>query len=148
MLMPLTKVAFKVLFIIGVDTGTHKTHRKPSKHSTCPLLGRNWAFISSHRDSFKNLWLTRTLHHPVLSELGVSAPTGWLNATPESCKKTKPSFTTGMRQLILPASEWLAGHSSRLLFFQMGFMQVTHKNTDAFKRFPNSCCHSWSQRPN
>lgn len=67
----------------------------------------------------------------MLPETGVSALMGWLNATPESCKKTNPSFTT------VCGSEWLAEHSSRL-FFHVCFIWSAHTEKDASKRFPET----------
>lgn len=157
--MPLTKLTFKRLFVIKIHTHTHKTCR------TCFLLQVNQTF--AHSDFFlvthfghqhlnfllesgsKTLWLTRTLHHPVLSETSVSALMGWPNATPESCKKTKPSFTMGLWHLIFPGPEQPPGQISRLLFIQKCFIWAAHINTKAFKRFPEPCCQSTQrQRPN
>lgn len=122
-------------------------HGKQRQHSACPLLGRNWdlslkgfflvaCFSHLHLDFwFRNLWLTRILHHPVLPEPGVSAPLGWPRATLQSYRKTKPTFTTG--KFILPGSEWLTGHNSRLFFSHMGLICAAYTNTVVSKRFPD-----------
>lgn len=144
-------------FVIKTDISTHETQKKKGAFylsslrqklgiSSCKAFFLVACFGHLHLDfwlvqHFKNLCLTRTLHHPVLPETGVSAPMGWLSATLQSCRKTKASFTTGMWQSIFPGSEWLAGHNIRLLFSHMCFICAVYTNTVAFKSFLISLAH-------
>lgn len=130
-------------------------HRKQRERSTCPLLKAEkenfimqglipcclfwplapWFLIGV--TPFRELWLTRTLHPPVLPATDVSAPTGWWSATLQSYRKTEPSCTTSMWQSMFSGSELLAGHNNRLFFSHMCFICAVCTNTFVFKRFPD-----------